>query len=186
MLPVVFPPSGLSVVLAGAGEAAARRLALLDAAGVATLRLFSLETDGPFVGAAGARVTARLPEAADFDGVQLAFFAGLDDGISAGLAGAARAHGAAVNVEDRPALCDFHVPAQVRRGDLLLTVSTGGAGPGLAARVRADLEARFGPEWAERAGEFAKARAAWRAEGLGFAELSRRSREWLDRKGWFD
>ena len=43
----------------------------------------------------------------------------------------------------------FVSPATVRRGDLLLTVSTGGAGPTLAAVLRERLEAEFGPEWAE-------------------------------------
>ena len=62
-----------------------------------------------------------------------------------------------VNVEDRPALCDFHSVAEVRRGDLLLTVSTGGASPGLAARIRARLAAEYGPEWADRARPAARA-----------------------------
>lgn len=186
MLPVVFPPAGLRVVLAGAGDAALRRLALLDAAGVTDLRVFSPDGDGPLAGAAGARLTAGLPGPEDFARARLVFVAGLDEETSARLAGAARAAGAAVNVEDRRALCDFHVPAQVRRGDLLLTVSTAGAGPGLASRLRAKLEDDFGPEWGDRLAEFADVRAAWRAEGAGMADLSRRSREWLDRKGWFD
>ena len=64
-----------------------------------------------------------------------------------------------VNVEDRPALCDFHSVAEVRRGDLLLTVSTGGASPGLAARIRARLAAEFGPRMG------GPARSAARASG---------------------
>ena len=49
----------------------------------------------------------------------------------------ARAGGVLVNVEDVIGWCDFHNPSIVRRGDLLLTVSTGGQSPGLAARIRA-------------------------------------------------
>ena len=67
-----------------------------------------------------------------------------------------------MNVEDRPALCDFHSVAEVRRGDLLLTVSTGGASPGLAARIRARLAADFGPEWADRLALLRGHRTAWR------------------------
>jgi precorrin-2 dehydrogenase/sirohydrochlorin ferrochelatase len=185
MYPVVFPPTGLNVVLAGAGEAAARRLDGLDAAG-ATVRVFSPERDDALARAAGARLTARLPEAADLAGARLMLVAGLDDEVSARLAALARGAGIPVNVEDRPALCDFHVPAVVRRGDLLLTVSTGGTAPGLAARLRQRLERLFGPEWGERLAALARARAEWKAEGADMAALRRRTREWLDRQGWFD
>jgi precorrin-2 dehydrogenase/sirohydrochlorin ferrochelatase len=185
MYPVVFPPAGLNVVLAGAGQAAARRLDGLEAAG-ATVRVFSPGRDDALVGPAGDRLTQRLPEAADLTGARLMLVAGLDDEGSERLAALARAAGVPVNVEDRPALCDFHIPAVVRRGDLLITVSTGGTAPGLAARLRRRLEALFGPEWGERLAALSKARAEWRAEGADMATLRRRTREWLDRQGWFD
>jgi len=50
---------------------------------------------------------------------------------------------------DDPDAGSFVSPATIRRGELLLTVSTGGAGPTLAAVLRGRLEAEFGPEWAE-------------------------------------
>ncbi len=62
---------------------------------------------------------------------------------SARLAQLARDAGVLVNVEDVPDLCDFHVPAAVRRGDLLLTVSTGGRAPGLSRILREWLETPF-------------------------------------------
>lgn len=185
MYPVVFPPAALKVVLVGAGDAALRRLAGLDAAG-ASVRVFSPENEGAFADAAGARRVGGMPGPADLSGVTLMFVAGLDDGISAGLAAMARASGVPVNVEDRLALCDFHVPAVVRRGDLLLTVSTGGAAPGLAARLRRRLEGLFGPEWGGRLEALATERNRWKAEGADMAVLGRRTREWLDRQGWFD
>jgi siroheme synthase (precorrin-2 oxidase/ferrochelatase) len=39
--------------------------------------------------------------------------------------------------------------ATVRRGDLLLALTTGGAGPALSARLRRELDERFGTEWAD-------------------------------------
>lgn len=54
---------------------------------------------------------------------------------------AAKSMGAMVNMAAPPMeLSDFTVPASVRRGDLLLTVSTGGACPELSRRIRDDLE----------------------------------------------
>jgi len=44
---------------------------------------------------------------------------------------------------------DFVVPASIRRGDLVLTVSTLGASPTLASVLREDIAREYGPEWAE-------------------------------------
>ncbi|MFQ5578740.1 MAG: bifunctional precorrin-2 dehydrogenase/sirohydrochlorin ferrochelatase [Anaerolineae bacterium] len=60
---------------------------------------------------------------------------------------AARRQGALVNVVDAPAQCHFYAPSLVRRGDFVVSISTGGAAPALAARSRRELEARFGPEY---------------------------------------
>src|ERR1700760_993665 len=79
--------------------------------------------------------------------------AGLPEGEARLLATRARAQGVLVNVEDVLPLCDFHVPAVVRRGDLLLTASTGGQVPGLARALRERLAAQFGPEWTGRVKE---------------------------------
>ena len=56
----------------------------------------------------------------------------------------AKREGALVNVVEPAHLSDFTVPAQVRRGDLLLTVSTGGKSPALARQLRRELEKDFG------------------------------------------
>ncbi len=42
---------------------------------------------------------------------------------------------------------DFATMASVRRGDLLIAVTTGGAGPALSARLKRQISERFGPEW---------------------------------------
>jgi precorrin-2 dehydrogenase/sirohydrochlorin ferrochelatase len=62
----------------------------------------------------------------------------------------------------------------VRRGDLLLTVSTGGAAPGLAGSIRRNLERCFPPIWSERVWEIAALRRGWRGEGVAMAEAARR------------
>jgi len=55
--------------------------------------------------------------------------------------------GALVNVVDAPELGDFIVPSHLARGDLLITVSTGGKSPALARRLREELEVRYGQEY---------------------------------------
>jgi precorrin-2 dehydrogenase/sirohydrochlorin ferrochelatase len=66
-------------------------------------------------------------------------------------------------------LCDFHSVAEVRRGDLLLTVSTAGASPGLSARIRARLAVQFGHEWGDRLALLRDRRTAWRGQGRDVA-----------------
>ena len=61
----------------------------------------------------------------------------------------ARLRGILVNIADAPQLCDFILPAVVRRGDLLLTVSTGGQSPALASKLRKELESSYGSEYAD-------------------------------------
>lgn len=51
------------------------------------------------------------------------------------------------NIADSPELCNFIVPAVIRRGDLLIAVSTAGKSPALAKHLRRRLERRFGPEY---------------------------------------
>jgi precorrin-2 dehydrogenase/sirohydrochlorin ferrochelatase len=92
--------------------------------------------------------------------------------------------GTLVNLEDVLQHCDFHTPSVVRRGDLLLTVSTAGKSPGLAAAVRQWLERCFGPEWAERVDVLARKRSAWRRRPRGLEELSSLTAAVIQRKGW--
>jgi len=56
--------------------------------------------------------------------------------------------GALVNVVDDPEPSDFIVPSILRRGDLTITISTGGMSPALARKIRTRLEESFGEEYA--------------------------------------
>lgn len=70
----------------------------------------------------------------------------------------ARERGCLVNVVDDPARCNFIVPAVVRRGEVTVTISTGGASPALARRLREQLESLIGPEVGALAGLLAELR----------------------------
>lgn len=72
--------------------------------------------------------------------------------INRQVAADARDRGTLANIVDQPEIGSFHVPSVVRRGDLLLTVSTAGRSPALAKRLRKALEADFGQEYAQLLG----------------------------------
>jgi len=59
----------------------------------------------------------------------------------------ARRLGILVNVVSAPSLSDFSVPAVLRRGEFMLTVSTSGKSPALSRRLRMELEDAFGDEY---------------------------------------
>jgi len=67
--------------------------------------------------------------------------------VNQNIAKKARKHGILVNVVDRPEESDFIMPSLVRRGDLILAVSTSGASPALAKKIRMRLEQTFGEEY---------------------------------------
>lgn len=70
-----------------------------------------------------------------------------DPRLNAEVAGEGRRRGLLVNVVDCAPESNFIVPAVLRRGDLVIAVSTGGASPAQARRIRERLEAEYGPEW---------------------------------------
>ncbi len=53
------------------------------------------------------------------------------------------------NIADQPDLCNFILPSIIRRGDLLLAISTSGQSPAFAKALRRKLEMQFGPEYGE-------------------------------------
>ncbi len=80
-------------------------------------------------------------------GMVLVLAATDDPQVNARVSAAAKAQSIWVNVADDPEFCTFIVPAQVKRGDLTLAISTGGASPALARKLRRELQQRFGPEY---------------------------------------
>ncbi len=56
-----------------------------------------------------------------------------------------------VNVVDVPPLCNFILPAIVRTGPLAIAISTAGASPALAKRIKREIEGQFGEPYAQLA-----------------------------------
>jgi len=59
----------------------------------------------------------------------------------------AQQRGLLVNAVDQPSDCNFIVPSVLRRGDMVVAVSTSGRSPAFARKVREDLEGYFGDEF---------------------------------------
>lgn len=166
MLPLTFIPA-TPVLLVGSGPAFEKRYALLRAAGITALTL----------------CTAR-PDAGMLDAARLVFGAGLSEAENEWLAAEARARRIPVNIEDVPHLCDVHVPSILRRGELLMSISTAGGAPALSVALREWLGAQFGEEWADHMEEMAALRRRLRAAGAKPPEIIAAMRAHLAAAAW--
>jgi siroheme synthase-like protein len=93
----------------------------------------------------------RRYRARDLDGAFLVIAATSDRRVNERVNRDAEARGLLCNVADVPDLCNFIVPAVHREGPIAVAVSTGGASPALAQRIRDDVAGLVGPEHAELA-----------------------------------
>ena len=184
MIPIIVDPKMTRMALIGRGEVAERRLELLDEAGAANLVIYSDQPEPRFAAAAGSRLQRRLPTGEELAAFSLLWIADLPLDLAMPLAEQVRAQGVLVNVEDVKPYCDFHNPALVRRGDLLLTVSTNGQSPGLAVRIKRQLADMFGPEWSERLKTVGRKRNAWKGRARPLRELASLTDAVIDSKGW--
>ena len=172
--PIYLNLKNKRVVVIGGGEVAERKVeALLEAGALITLispditpRLDSLAQEKRI------QIHRRVYAPGDCTGAALVFSATDDAAVSAAVFADAEKAGALVNTADQPSLCDFILPAVVRRGKIAIAISTGGASPGLAATLRAKIEAFIGPEYAQLAELLAQARP----------EIQRRLRKAEERK----
>jgi len=180
--PIALELAGRRAVVIGADAVAQGKAAGLLAAG-ATVTVLAT---GPaaaldrLAAEPGARVLRRGWRPEDLDGAAICVAASSDPGERAAIAAAARARGVLVNVMDDVPCCDFAAPAVVRRGDLVVAISTGGRSPALARRLREELADRFGPEWADAVGVLGKVRAATLPLLPDLAERARRWQAALD------
>jgi len=183
MLPITLDLARLPIVLVGNGAQAARRLGLLDEAAAERLTVFAPNATEALARQAGERLRRRWPTREEIGAARILLIAdGVEPATVDNMIGSARAAGTLINVEDEPARSDFHSPAVLRRGDLLIAISTGGLSPALARRLRRFLGTVFGPEWQPILAELGRLRRFWRRAGADPAEVSAWSEAWLDRE----
>ncbi len=148
--PIFLDLTGRPCVVVGGGSVAERKVRGLLECG-ARVRVVSpalTEALRGLVEDARIGYVARGYERGDLDGCFLVIAASDDPAINEGVWEEASGLGILVNVADLPERCNFILPSVLRRGGLALAVGTGGASPALARKLRTDLEATFGPEYA--------------------------------------
>lgn len=146
-LPLAFDVRERPCLLVGGGSIATRKARLLARGGARLivvapeiteeLRQLVSDSKGQFF---------HSTYHADFlDGAELVIAATSDEGVNAAVSADAQARRLPVNAVDAPDLCTFTFPAIVERGPLSIGISSGGAAPVLASRIRAQLEALLSP-----------------------------------------
>lgn len=164
---------GRRCVVAGGGAVARRKVEGLLAAGADVLVVAPEIGEMP----AGAELARRAARLDDLDGAVLAVCATDDAGANAALAREARRRGVLVNVVDDPDGGTFTVPAVARSGRVQVAVSTAGASPLLARRLRDELAPHVTEAHASLAALLADMRAQWepRAVAAGVPPAGRRA-----------
>ena len=149
-IPIFLDVTGRRCVVVGGGEIAARKVESLLASG-AQVTVVSPSLVAPSLTAAVERGIvehiARGYQHGDIAGCALAYAATDDRDLQCAIADEAHALGIPLNVVDVPDLCSFIAPAVVKRGALQIAISTAGAAPAFAARIRRELEKQFGIEY---------------------------------------
>ena len=178
-IPIFLDVTGRECVVVGGGEIAARKVESILAAG-AHVTVVSPRLSPPMdaiVASGLATHIARDYQPGDIRGCVLVYAATDDPKLHRELAVEARALGIPINVVDVPELCTFIAPAVVKRGELQIAISTGGASPGLAARLRRALEDQFGTEYARTLEVLRAARRRLHAEEIDPADRMRRLKD---------
>ena len=148
--PIMMRLKGKKTVVVGGGKVAERKVKGLLGTGALvsvvspelTDELLRLARDGDIVW------LDRTFSKDDIQDAFLVFAATNDEGVNQFVRSVAKDH-QLVMVADDPEDSDFHVPAQVQRGRLSITVSTGGASPILAGKIREQLEQQFDEQYSE-------------------------------------
>jgi precorrin-2 dehydrogenase/sirohydrochlorin ferrochelatase len=138
------------VVVIGGGRVAAAKVRSLLPCGAEPLVVIAPEACSSIAEAAAAgrlMLIARGYRDGDLAGAALAFAATDDRSLNARVADEARRRGLPVLAVDDIPNCDFIAPALVRRGELVLAISTHGRSPALARRAREWLDDALPPHW---------------------------------------
>lgn len=161
--PVNLNLGGRPVVVVGGGRIALRKVEQLLMAD-AEVTVISPDFVEEFH-AMPVTLVQREYATGDIDAFRLVITATGNTPVNQSIYDECEAKGIWINSADDPDRCAFTLPAALRRGDLMVTVSTGGASPALASWLRSHLELALGPEYEEVVSRLAVERARIHAQG---------------------
>jgi uroporphyrin-III C-methyltransferase/precorrin-2 dehydrogenase/sirohydrochlorin ferrochelatase len=147
--PVALEVANRRCIVIGGGKIATHKARELVEAGAhvtVVAGAFSAELEEMAQGGA-VDLTRRPYRTGDLEGAFIAIAATDDGGVNAEVYRDGRSRNVLVNCVDDIEHCDFAAPSVIRRGDLMVTISTGGKAPALAKRLRIDLSERIGREY---------------------------------------
>lgn len=166
--------SGRRCIVVGGGAVGFEKASGLAACG-ARVTVVSPSLHESFAGL-DADWVARTYRRRDLKGAFLVIAATSDRSLNERIFRDAKRRGLLCNVADVPELCNFILPAVHREGSIAVAVSTGGASPALAKRIRDDVAAVVGPEHAQLADELERMRP----------EVKKRLLTYEERRDYFD
>lgn len=123
----------------GGGKVALRKVRTLQEYG-AEVTVVSPQIHSEMEALAGVKLIRRKFEEKDLGDIKIVFAASSDDACNREAVRLCREKGILVNVADAAKECDFFFPALVKRGDVVVGVSTGGKSPAIASGIRKEID----------------------------------------------
>jgi len=144
LYPIMLNMSGKLAVIIGGGDVAVRKLLDLIDAG-ADIKIISPEFNDDIIKTSESfkdRVVLvkRKYEKNDLNGAMLVFSATNNPDVNREIFNEAKEKNILINAVDDPPNCSFYIPSFIRKGDLIFSISTSGASPAMAARLRREME----------------------------------------------
>jgi precorrin-2 dehydrogenase / sirohydrochlorin ferrochelatase len=180
--PIFLEMSGRKAVVVGGGPVAQRKIETLLEHG-ADVYVISRDLMPGLTERVKKGDINLLSDAFDEGQIEGAFIviaATNDKALNQRISEAAKRRNILVNAVDQPEDCSFIVPSMIKRGGLMIAVSTSGKSPALAKRIREALSARFGKEYEYFLNIMARIRKQLLTEGIPEEERNRLFHELVD------
>ncbi len=140
--PIMLDINGKKCLVIGGGEVAERKVLSLLQYGAQVLvispevteTLYNLQKQGEI------ELIERPYKQGDIKNVFLVYVATNEPFVNEACLQEARRENILINVVDQPLMCDFIVPATIKKGDLSVAISTNGKSPMLSRRIREEIE----------------------------------------------
>lgn len=148
--PIFLDVKDRQCLVVGGGPVGLRKAAMLEKCG-AQVTVVSRDFDAGRQSRSkgGMVLKQKRYEKKDLDGIFMVLAATDDKDLNQRIYNDAAKLNILTNVADAPKISDFILPAVVAQKDLMIAVSTGGASPAVAKRIRRELSERFGPEYGQ-------------------------------------